>query len=169
MLSPLLVGPMELWTSTPSQIPWGCPLQSLRPQRRSRPKETHQLNHQPPYKKEGDLPRLQHKQKRKLQLHKQQRHQPQQLLHKKKTHQPRHKKKSHQWPRHKKEREQKEKEQPPKEEEAPEGATREGDPRAQEGGDTAPAAAGAEDQKPAWEKQWESELVVANIKEITGS
>ena len=40
----------------------------------------------------------------------------------------------------------------PKEEEAPEGATSEGDPSAQEEGATAPAAAGAEDQRPAWEK-----------------
>ena len=46
----------------------------------------------------------------------------------------------------------------PKEEGAPEGATLEGDPSAQEEGDTAPAAGGAEDQRPAWEKQWESEI-----------
>ena len=49
----------------------------------------------------------------------------------------------------------------PKEEEAPEG-----DPSAQEEGDTAPAAAGAEDQRPAWEKQWESEVVVTSIKKF---
>ena len=56
----------------------------------------------------------------------------------------------------------------PKEEEAPEGATPEGDPSAQEQGDTAPAAAGAEDQRPEWEKEWEAEVVVESIKEITG-
>ena len=56
----------------------------------------------------------------------------------------------------------------PKEEEAPEGSTPEGDPSAQEEGDIAPAAAGAEDQRAAWEKQWESEVVVTNIKETTG-
>ena len=55
----------------------------------------------------------------------------------------------------------------PKEEEAPEGANPEGDPSAQEEGDTAPAAAGAEDQRAAWEKQWESEVMVTNIKETT--
>ena len=55
----------------------------------------------------------------------------------------------------------------PKEEEAPEGTTPEGDPSAQEEGDTAPAAAGAEDQRAAWEKQWESEVVVTNIEETT--
>ena len=56
----------------------------------------------------------------------------------------------------------------PKEEEAPKGATPEGDPSAQEEGDTALVAAGAEDHRAAWEKQWESEVVVTNIKETTG-
>ena len=56
----------------------------------------------------------------------------------------------------------------PKEEEAPEGATPEGDPSAQEEGDAAPAAAGAEDQRPEWENQWEAEVVVESIKQITG-
>ena len=55
----------------------------------------------------------------------------------------------------------------PKEEEAPEGATAEGDPSPQEEGDAAPAATGAEDHRPEWEKEWEAEVVVQTIKNIT--
>ena len=55
----------------------------------------------------------------------------------------------------------------PKEEEAPEGATPEGDPSPQEEGDAAPATTGAEDHRPEWEKEWEAEVVVQTIKEIT--
>ena len=55
----------------------------------------------------------------------------------------------------------------PKEEETPEGATPEGDPSPQEEGDAAQAATGAEDHRPELEKQWEAEVVVQTIKEIT--